>query len=392
MKIACRRLQATMSDDESLHVIGNTLQGTTNQILRSLPDHLAMECLSRVPLSTLRRVNKIWQNLIYDPYFQSLRAANGRSQLDWVYTLVQSQDLSFKWQAFDPLSGLWHDLPPTPRPMEFQLNNPGCIGVSYSVQCASSRTKLVMVAGLKAKQHDKNRMTMEPALSHPYIYDTQTCQWKLGYPFTVPRKWCVCGVTEEKLYIASGSGKDWDRELSKSAEVYNLKSDSWKKIQNLSTSKFSGEAMTAVSNDNKLYFVSGRGVFSKEGVVYNIATDSWSEMAPGLKKGWTGLCVTVNGKFYSLETPAGKLKVHVPEKDCWDVIMEDSRLGDVEVLVSTKDKIVGIEGPGKSVQPSDRSILRVIDIACETPRIFDIPMHQGKIVSVQVLAPMSRRL
>lgn len=113
--------------------------------------------------------------------------------------------------------------------------------------------------------------------------------------------------------------------------------------------KFSGEVMIVVLNDNKLYFVSGRGVFFKEGVVYNIVIDLWLEMVLGLKKGWIGLCVIVNGKFYLLEILVGKLKVYVLEKDCWDVIMEDLRLGDVEVLVSMKDKIVGIEGLGKSV-------------------------------------------
>lgn len=384
---SCKRVRL----GQVLDAVLNTPMECAGQILPGLPDHLAMECLARVPLGSLTGVSKTWQNIIYDPYFQSFRASIGRSKLDWVYTLVQMQDKSFKWRAFDPLSSQWHDLPPTPHPMDFQLLNPGCIGVSYSVQCVSTSSKLVMVAAVKAKKDGQPRMTVEPALEHPYIFDTSTNSWKQGSPFSVPRKWCVCGVADEKVYVASGSGKDWSQELSKSAEFYNLENDKWERLQKLSTSKFSGEAMNAVLNNNKLYFVSGRGVFSKDGVVYDLGTNSWLEMSPGLKWGWRGPCVSVNGKFYLLETPAGKLKVYVPERDEWDTIMVDSRLANLEVFVGTKGKIVAIEAAsGKDKETNAGSLLRVIDIAFETPQIFDIPVQDGQVVSVQVLAMMNQ--
>jgi hypothetical protein len=356
----------------------------SGQIMVGLPDHLAMECLARVPLGALRGVSKGWQGLVYDPYFQSLREAKGAQRLDWVYALVQTGGSGrFKWRAYDPFAARWHDLPPPPHAMDFQLHNPGCIGVSYSVQCASSRHRLVMVAALKARRGNLPRMTLEPALNHPYVFDTRTCQWRQGAPFAVPRKWCVCGVTGELLYVASGSGKDWDRELSKSAEVLNLDTNLWTKLHSLSSSKFSGEAMTAVAHNTKLYFVSGRGVFSKDGVVYDVATGSWSEMPPGLKRGWTGPCVAVDGRFYLLETPAGKLKLYNPQKDEWETLLVDSRLQNLEVFVGTDGKIVAIE--------SQKSVLRVIDVARPNqPLIFDIPAEEGELVSVQVLGMMHK--
>jgi len=362
------------------------------QIIEGLPDHLAMECLARVPLSSMRGVSQAWQRVIYDPHFRSLRALHGASQLDWVYTLVQSADNTFKWRAFDPFAARWHDLPPPPHPMKFQLSNPDCIGVSYSVQCASSATKLVMVSALKARKDGHPRMTLVPALDHPYIFDTRTCSWTQGSPFSVPRKWCVCGVSGESLYVASGSGKEWDRELSKSVEAYNLVDDKWENRRSLSSSKFSGEAMSAVTNEEKLYFVSGRGVFSKDGVVYDVATDLWSEMAPGLKKGWTGPAVAVDAKFFLLETPAGKLKVYSPEEDEWKTIMVDAKLQSLEVFVGTRGKVVAIEAPVKDADASaGGQLLRVIDLASDAPRIFDIPVEGGQVVSVQVLAMMHHR-
>jgi hypothetical protein len=398
METTSKRLREQMASDEEVRdsCAGSSSDaGVSGQFMEGLPDHLAMECLARVPLSSMRGVSKMWQSVIYDPHFQSLREAVGSAPLDWVYTLVQTRDNTFKWRALNPFALQWHDLPPPPHPMEFQLSNPDCIGVSYSVQCASTRTQLVMVSALKARKDSHGpRMTMEPALDRPYIFDTRTCAWKQGAPFRVPRKWCVCGVADQSLYVASGSGKHWDRELSKSVEIYHLGDDKWHQRRSLSSSKFSGEAMNAVTNDEKLYFVSGRGVFSKDGVVHDVATDSWSEMAPGLKKGWTGPCVAVNGKFYVLETPAGKLKVYVPEDDAWNTIMVDVRLQNLEVFVGTRGKIVAIEAPLKD--PADPAssggrLLRVIDLASDVPHIFDIPVEEGQVVSVQVLAMMHNR-
>lgn len=389
---ACKRARVQMvSPVEDVSSSGEV--GVSGQLMEGLPDHLAMVSLARVPISSLRGVCKSWQNLLYDPHFQSLREASGSSRLDWVYTLVQSNDKSFKWRAFDPFASQWHDLPPPPHPMEFQLSNPDCIGVFYSVQCASTSTKLVMVSAIKARRTDGQnpRMTMEPALQHPYIFDTHTGAWTQGAPFLVPRKWCVCGVAGQILYVASGSGNNWDRELSKSVEAYHIGDDKWQQRRSLSSSKFSGEAMNAVENDAKLYFVSGRGVFSKGGVVYDVATDSWSDMAPGLKNGWTGPVVVVNGKFYLLETPAGKLKVYVPEDDVWKTIMVDPKLQNLEVFVGSRGKIVGIEASSKDPAVAGGRVLRVVDVASEAPRIFDIPVEEGQVVSVQVLAMMNQR-
>lgn len=381
MEGQCRTSRLRMSEVEVAEVAE-----PSGHLLHGLPEHLAMECLARVPLFSLRGVSKAWQNVIYESYFQSLRARHGSSGLDWIYALVQTEEKVFEWRAFDPLASRWHTLPTAPHPMEFRLSDPGCIGVSYSVQCASTQNKLVMVAGMKTGNGNQPRVTLEPALEHPFVYDTRTNQWKQGAPFRVPRKWCVCGVADEKLYVASGSGKSWDQELSMSAEVYDLEKDNWKTLQNLSTSKFSGEAMTAVTNNGKLHFVSGRGVFAREGVVYDVAQGVWSEMAQGLRKGWIGPCVAVNGKFYVIE--ACKLKVYDPQKDRWDVAIADAKLQNLEISVGTKGKIVGIVDPDEDASRAG-SCIRILDVTLEVPRIIDIPVQNGHVVAVEVLSMMS---
>jgi len=189
------------------------------------------------------------------------------------------------------------------------------------------------------------------------------------------------------VFVASGSGKDWDRDLSKSVEVYDLDKDSWQALENLSSSKFSGEAMHAVTVGDKLCFVSGRGVFAKEGAVYDIAKGSWTEMPPGLKRGWKESCVAVDGRMYMLEAGSmGRLKVYVPETDEWEVALVDSRLQNLEISVGTTGKIVGIV-TGRNVY-REGSLLRVVDVTSEVPKIFDIPVHDGNVVSVQILSMM----
>lgn len=128
------------------------------------------------------------------------------------------------------------------------------------------------------------------------------------------------------MYVVSGFGKYWDREFLKFVEVYNFGEDMWDKWKSLLLFKFSGEVMSVVMNDEKFYFVSGRGVFFKDGVVYDVVIDLWLEMVFGLKKGWIGFCVVVNGKFYLLEMLVGKLKVYSVEDDEWRIIMVDFKL------------------------------------------------------------------
>lgn len=384
--------------------------GSSSSLLSGLPEELAMECLARVSsLGSLRGVSKSWQKLVYSTYFQQLRVQYGRTELSWVYTLVQStRDGSFKWQAYDPFSSQWHDLPPVPHVMDFQLSNPGCIGLSYSVQCASTRTKLVMIAAMKLRESHgspspckpRGVVMLEPALERPLIFDPAQRLWKRGSCFRVPRKWCVCGVADEKIYVASGSGKDWDRDVSKSAEVYDHEKDVWQRLNNLSSSKFSGEAMSAVTQGGKLYIASGRGVFQREGAVYTPSTGLWTKMEPGLRKGWTGSCVSIKGKFYVVDDTAGKLKVYAPEREEWTVFMEDSRLKNLESIVSTGDgKLCGIvctppSEDGSKPGCSKGNLIRVVDVEAQpAPLIFDIQVpDDGQAVALQVLSMMNSDL
>ncbi len=464
-------------------------------LLPGLPDFLALECLARVSLATISSVSHAWRKLLSDLYFQRLRAQHGTVDLDWVYTLVKSPvDGCFRWYAFDPVAGRWHDLPQPPHAMDFQLTAPGCIGVSYSVQCTSTRTKLVMVAALKWRKpppqpplprvdhrpaaaaakpgqvHDSSdeqdmdysrsatttararrsrmRPILEPALENPLVFDPITSKWTIGSPFRVARKWCACGVgaeDENLVYVVSGCGRDWDVHVAKSAEVYDVARNTWRRIAGPTSSKCSSEATAAVALGGNIHIVSGKGVFAKVGLVYTPATGKWTEMARHLREGITGECVSVDGKLFVLDEVNGRLRVYDPEEyePEWRVFMEDARLQNLEQLVGRGGKLCGIvqpppgesrgcqsaaaaalcqnfvcsAAPGQtssstllnwvdsacsSMRPptttshaaaattvaDSSSLLRIIDVVTKPRRIVDLRVPFGHTVTVQLLSRM----
>ncbi|KAJ7522048.1 hypothetical protein O6H91_19G081000 [Diphasiastrum complanatum] len=358
-------------------------------LLPGLPDHIATLCLGRVPLQTLIGVCKGWRKLLYESrYFQALRLSLGQANCSYPYVLVHRKDGKFSWFAFDPLLSSWHPLPPMPEEVEFQLSSPGLIGVKHSVQCVSTRTKLIVVAGSKIKKvGPSERVRLEPALDSPLVFDTKKCKWMRGRPFTVPRRWCACGMVNDKLYLASGCGTEWNSDISRSAEMYDLERELWRPINRLASSKFSGEAISAVNLGGKLYMVSGRGVFARVGVIFCPELGQWTEMPCGLRDGWTGQCAASQGRLYMLDF-CGRLKVYDPVQDRWIVILKDEKLRNFQEMVGAGGKLCGHVvkmGSGEGAEPV--SLLRILDVSSDEFKFFDVEMPEegDQIVAMQVL-------
>ncbi|MCO5593290.1 hypothetical protein L7F22_047298 [Adiantum nelumboides] len=392
--------------------------------LPGLPDDLALLCLARVPsLSLLWRVCPSWQALLsHSRYFHALRAALGFKPQLWLYTLLYdtastssphdkhtdpastratNAQSAFSWHAFDPITKCWHRLPPFPHLIEFQLTSPSFIGRLHSVQCASSHDKLFMVAGsrcgnvntsdrsLELHGFSANQQPLEPALECPLIFDTQTHMWTEGAPFRVPRKWCACGTASGKLIIASGCGKDWDLTVSKSAEMYDPEDRKWVTLDHLKSSKFSGEAISAVNYEGRLHMVSGKGVFWKVGVIFDPNTGKWLDMPRGMRTGWNGSCVVVDGKLLVLEDVTGRLKTYNQNEDSWTTVMKDDMLKNMEQLTAGgPGKLCGIVRAPHGSSPQVRDVIHVVDI-WNTPTVRVLNPPFGQVVALQVLSRTS---
>ncbi|GLJ12643.1 hypothetical protein SUGI_0195110 [Cryptomeria japonica] len=350
------------------------------ELLPGLPWHLAVQCLARVPLTSLWGVSPAWQDLLYTSnYFQRLRSSLGMPTFDWLYALLRTDDGTLCWFAYDPLALKWHRLPLMPNDIAFYLGSPGhIVGRFHTVQCVSTPGRLILLAGSKAVGGARTH----PALDRPLIFEAEERLWRLGAPFRVPRKWCVCGTAKDnKVYVASGCGLEWDMAVSKSAEIYDVEADAWGPAEALGSSKFSGEAISAVGVGGSLHMVSGKGVMIKDGGVYDPVRRAWSKMSPAILGGWDGPCVGMNGCFYSVNESGGRLKAYVPEESSWVTIVESERLSGVSQLAGSRGKICGIIGG----EEGEKRIM-VVDVVCK--RVMEVETPMGCPVAIQVLARM----
>ncbi|BFI17764.1 hypothetical protein MPTK1_6g09300 [Marchantia polymorpha subsp. ruderalis] len=364
-----------------------------DSLIPGLPEDIASQCLARVPLTSLWGVCKRWQEMVdKSEEFHFARSERGKTEMKWLYTLVRTKEGRFAWNAFDPLNERWHALPDMPETVDFQLTSPGSIGMSHAVQCVSTRNKLVMVAGLKSAQGaggSQSWSQLEPALQQPWVFDPKIRQWKKGQDFSTPRKWCVCGVSGDKVYVASGSGQQWDMGLSRTTEMYDIDADSWAILPDLESSKFSGEAISAVNVEGNLHIVSGRGVFMKEGAVFCPVSKKWSKMRPGLKRGWTMNCVSVNNRFFAIDEALGKLSTYDADTDSWKIVLENPQLKDMTNVVTSDGLICGLIDPATANPEADGCTLRIVDVTVDPPVSFTHTVPQGRVVSLQILAKMN---
>jgi hypothetical protein len=218
------------------------------------------------------------------------------------------------------------------------------------------------------------------------------------------------------VYVVSGCGRDWDVNVAKSAEVYDVARNTWRRIAGPTSSKCSSEATAAVALGGNLHIVSGKGVFAKVGLVYTPATGKWTEMARHLREGITGECVSVDGKLFVLDEVHGRLRVYDPEEyePEWRVFMEDARLQNLEQLVGRGGKLCGIvqPPPGESRgcqstaaalcqnfvcsaapgQTSSSTLLNWVDSACSSMRPPTTTSHEAAAAAATTVADSSSLL
>lgn len=374
-------------------------------LLPGLPDDLAILCLARVPsLSVLCKVCSSWKAIVSrSDFFHSSRAFLGLRPQQWIYALLhhppQDDALqpAFSWHAYNPISKFWHCLPPFPIPVEFHLSSPSVQGLRHAVQCANSATKLFMVAGSRCIRSENGTsnskgFSLEPALHSPLIFDTQTREWVQGAPFRNARRWCVCGTAGGKLIVASGCGRDWDMALSKSVEMYDPEAGQWFKKQQLKTSAFSRSAVSAVNYKEKLHIVSSVGAILDPG------TGNWENMPRGMREGWSGQGVVVDGRLFVLEETRGRLKVYDEGKDEWKyVAMEEELLKNMEQLAGgmpgmflgiVREVPLNNGGASQSEAMLEPDVIRIVDVRNVKLAVMDlaVPSCGGQIVALHVLS------
>ncbi|XP_068650927.1 F-box/kelch-repeat protein SKIP25-like [Aristolochia californica] len=353
------------------------------QLLPNLPDHLAYLCLSQVPARVLFSVCHSWRRLLYSPSFPPFLS---------VYALLSSSSSSLAadeeraenethlgFSSYDPISGAWHPLPspaPDPRLGLILLRHPSFFNRRLPIQSVSLSGHLLLLA---ATTHQ-----LLPALPRPVIFSPVSNQWRLGPLMSTGRRWCATGVASGNVYVASGMGAEYNSQVARSAERWDLNKPHWEEVAQLKDGKFSREAVEAVGCRGKLCMVNVNGNAAKEGAIYNVGKDQWEKMPRGMLGGWKGPAASMEEEaLYVVDEAEGTLKVYKWETDEWRTVMESEHFKGASQMTASGGKLCAVRAGGAGIT--------VVDVVAQPPRIWVVEPPSGtRVVAVHVLPRMSR--
>ncbi|KAJ0967975.1 hypothetical protein J5N97_024892 [Dioscorea zingiberensis] len=359
---------------------GDGVGGEDQQpLLPGLPDHLAQQCLALLPPSLLFSVCRPWRRLLYSPTFPPFLS---------LYALLSSPtsdaDLDrdpIGFYAYDPISTTWAALPSPPPDLPLRrvlLRHPSFIARNLPVQSVAAGGHLVVIAG--TTDH------LLPALPRPLAFHPSSRRWRLGPPFPAPRRWCAAGAASGAVYLASGVGSGYSTEVARSVERWDLlhRGAAWEAVAPLRDSRFSREAVEAVTSKGKLCMVNLRGRGSKYGAVYDIGSDRWEVMPPGLLSGWTGPAAAdeSGGPIFVADEEIGELRSYAWDTDTWRVVIKSEMLKRATYMACAGGKVC--------VASADGDVVTIVDVGRGSGRIWTVVPPIGmRIMALHILPRMS---
>ncbi|XVF30626.1 hypothetical protein REPUB_Repub16aG0074800 [Reevesia pubescens] len=358
-------------------------------LLPGLPDDLAQRCLSSLSPSLLFSVCHLWRRLLYSPSFPpffSLYAILSPLQNPTTRNLgevVIAPQNSTEFFSFDPLSSVWRPLPSPPQnpPLQLLHRHPSFLSRKLSIQSLTVTNHLVLIAATTHK--------LFPALSSPLLFHPESNRWFYGPQVSTPRRWCATGSARGVVYMASGVGSHYKRDVARSMEQWDLNKKieiwGWENKAELKDGRFSREAVEAVGYRGKLCMVNVKGNAAKEGAIYNVELDKWEDMPRGMVAGWNGPAATMDEDvIYVIDEVKGSLSKYDGEKDCWVKVIELEQLKRAEQITAGRGKICAVSGNGEKII--------VVNVGLRPARFWEVVPPRGfEVVAVHVLPRMSRQ-
>ncbi|KAL6970662.1 hypothetical protein U1Q18_030358 [Sarracenia purpurea var. burkii] len=375
--------------------LGEQLDSNHDPLLPGVPDHIAQLCLSHVHPSLLYSVSRSWQRLIYSPSFPPFPS---------LYALfLSTQPMSdqphpVEFFSFDPISSSsrWRSLPPPPLdpPLRPILRHPSFLSRNLPIQSVSVSGNLVLLAATADQ--------FVPALPRPLVFNPLSQKWAFGPPLRAPRRWCAAGTSQGVVYVASGIGSQYNTDVARSVEKWDLRNNRRHQIRNSSTSgrcsesgwewekmgalkdgKLSRDAIDAVGWRGKLCMVNVKAGAAKEGVVYDIESDAWEEMPEGMLAGWRGPAATIDEEtLYAVDESKGVLRKYDAGNDRWEVVLEAERLRGAEHMAAAGGRVCVVCGDGRGII--------VVDVVTSPTRSWVVDPPTGfQALAVHILPRMS---
>lgn len=286
----------------------STLPLELGPIIPGLPDDVALSCLLHVPLdfhSTCRAVCRRWRYLLArKEYFFTQRRALGFNS-PYLFTFAFHRCTGrIQWQILDLNHFSWHTIPAMPCRDRVCPHGFGFVAIPQEAS-------LLVCGGIVSD--------MDCPLHLVLKFEVCRNRWTVMARMHTARSFFARGVIDGMVYVAGGFSTD-QYELD-SAEVFDLTKGTWRPIAKMLTNISSYDSAVL---GGKLYVTEGwvwPFLSSPRGQVYDPRTDTWESMAVGMREGWTGLSVILDGHLFVISEHEGmKVKVYDTESDSWDTV------------------------------------------------------------------------
>eukprot|EP00249_Psilotum_nudum_P008591 c21388_g2_i1 orf=403-1701(-) len=289
-------------------------------LIPGLPDDLAFACLLWLPLANQaagRAVCRTWHRVLSDDSYFHARRSMGREE-PWLLVLAFHKVTGkIQWQAMNPAQNSWHVIASMPCKERVCPPGFGCV--------ANLEEGALFVCG-------GMRLDMDCPMDSVLKYELFKNRWTDMRPMSIPRSFFASGMIDGRTYAAGGNctasgiiygrsyvaGGNNTQSFISSAEVYDAVDDKWCPVASMGISM--GYYDSAVLN-GKLYVTEGWSwpfLSFPRGQIYDPKQDRWESMTVGMREGWVGLSVVLDGQLYIIsEHDKLKLKVYDTKTDSW---------------------------------------------------------------------------
>ncbi|XP_042497249.1 F-box/kelch-repeat protein At1g80440-like [Macadamia integrifolia] len=313
------------------------------EMIPCLPDEIARECLIRVPyrgFSTVSAVCRGWKEEIESLQFQQQRKASGLTRPIVVLTQAHftgnsggatkySIPPSYRLTVYEPVTGIWAELPPVPGFSD---------GLPLFCQVAGVGLKLVVVGGWNPENWAVSKAVL--------VYDFVSATWHRGADMPgVPRSFFACASDSDRMVFVAG-GHDDGKNALRSAMVYDVAKDEWVPLPDMAQQR---DECKGIFHAGKFHVIGGyrtdmQGRFEKSAEAFDVSTWQWNQVQEDMLEAGTcpRTCVADDvGKIYRCWN--GQVAV-LEESGSWKAVAElpsDVRVGPCLVTWQGKLLVIG---------------------------------------------------
>ncbi|KMZ69752.1 F-box/kelch-repeat protein [Zostera marina] len=348
------------------HLLPYSTTATVTTSFTSLPDDLLVECLSRLPLSSLPSISLVcsrFHNVLDTPAFLNHRRSHGlirRSILALTVSdigLLSSASYSIDHDAGQkPVT--W-EIFPYPLPLPSTVHFCNSYSFSHARLAVLGRFVYVLARGVAVR------------------YDTWTEAITSCSPFLFPRKKFAIGVIDGKIYVAGGTSR------TSAVEVYDPLTDIWRVVSEAPRKRY---GCLGTSANGAFYVIGGlkiggNGPTSTHGVesahvyastmdAYDVVAGTWLRTRPIPDGGCAVGACSVGSHVYVLASHAVEVSFWRWERKGrrfvrgeWERLRAPPVPGQVHVNGALRFSCVGVEENRIAV------VVHVSDIGDSTRRM-----------------------